>query len=114
MFGLLDRDILYMNEAIEQFPEIEKVTIYGSRAMGNYRKTSDVDMAIIGKAVSPHTIRRLADLLNEEYPIPYDFDLIDYQTIKNEQLKVHIDELGKTFYQRKAEDGKIEQGQAPA
>lgn len=38
MFGLLDRDILYINKALEEFDEIEKVIIFGSRAMGNYKK----------------------------------------------------------------------------
>ena len=45
MFGLLDRDIKYIIKALEQHDEIEKAIIFGSRAMGNYKKGSDVDIA---------------------------------------------------------------------
>ncbi|WP_204226487.1 nucleotidyltransferase domain-containing protein [Clostridium botulinum] len=52
MFGLLERDIKYINEVLDKFEEIEKAIIFGSRAMGNYKKGSDVDIAIIGKNVT--------------------------------------------------------------
>ena len=38
MYGLLDRDIKYIIKALEQHDEIEKAIIFGSRAMGNYKK----------------------------------------------------------------------------
>ncbi len=38
MFGLLDRDIKYINKALKQYDEVEKAIIFGSRAMGNYKK----------------------------------------------------------------------------
>ena len=47
MFGLLDRDIKYIIKALEQHDEIEKAIIFGSRAMGNYKKGSDVDIACL-------------------------------------------------------------------
>ena len=53
MFGLLDRDIKYIIKALEQHDEIEKAVIFGSRAMGNYKKGSDVDIAIIGENENP-------------------------------------------------------------
>lgn len=43
MFGLLDRDIEYIKDAISKFETIEKAIIFGSRAMGNYKKGSDVE-----------------------------------------------------------------------
>ena len=52
MFGLLDRDIKYIIKALEQHDEIEKAIIFGSRAMENYKKGSDVDIAIIGENVN--------------------------------------------------------------
>ena len=48
MCGLLDRDIKYIRKALEKYDEIEKAVIFGSRAMGNYKKGSDVDIAIDG------------------------------------------------------------------
>lgn len=100
MYGLLERDIKYILEAISKLKEIEKVIIFGSRAMGNYKKASDVDIAVVGKNVTHRTILKLYDDLNEEYPIPYFFDVIDYNTINNAELKEHIDNVGKIIYEQ--------------
>lgn len=72
MFGLLDRDIKYIRKALEKYDEIEKAVIFGSRAMGIYKKGSDVDIAII-----------------------------HYNEITNENLINHIDNEGKIIYIKK-------------
>ena len=41
-YGLLERDLSYIKKGIEKFSEIEEVTLFGSRAMGNFKKASDV------------------------------------------------------------------------
>ena len=101
MYGLLDRDIEYMNKAFRHFDEIEKVVLFGSRAMGNYKKGSDVDIAVFGRNISNKTIFELSDYLNEVYPLPYFFDVLFYDSILNENLKKHIDSEGKVIYKRK-------------
>ena len=101
MFGLLDRDIKYIIKALEQHDEIEKAIIFGSRAMGNYKKGSDVDIAIIGENVNRSIIYNLEDFLNEVYPLPYFFDIIQYNEITNENLINHIDNEGKLLYTKK-------------
>lgn len=100
MFGLLDRDLSYIRKAALQFPEIEEVQLFGSRAMGNYKIGSDIDIAVLGNLVDDKTVRRLMDLLNEEYPIPYYFDIVNYQTLSNDALKRHIEEYGQALYQK--------------
>ncbi|MDC3418447.1 nucleotidyltransferase family protein [Aquibacillus salsiterrae] len=99
MFGLIERDLHYINIALQEFDEIKYAVIFGSRAMGNYKKGSDIDLAIKGKGITSETLYKLSDLLNEEYPLPYFFDLIHYESISNENLKAHIDEEGKVLYQ---------------
>ncbi|WP_234028511.1 nucleotidyltransferase domain-containing protein [Lentibacillus sp. Marseille-P4043] len=101
MFGLLDRDIDFIVKALKHFEEIDQAIIFGSRAIGNYKKGSDVDMAITGKKVTGKTISDLNILLNEDYPLPYFFDLLDYKTVGSEKLKVHIDTVGIEVYSRK-------------
>ena len=71
IFGLLDQDLDYIIKAIRQHTEIEKVKIFSSRAMGNYKKGSDVDIAILGKDINEKIVAQLSDILNEEYPLPY-------------------------------------------
>jgi len=100
MFGLLKHDIDYIIKALQSFNEIENAKIFGSRALGNYKKGSDVDIAIYGNDVSRKTLYRLNDLLNEEYPLPYFFDILNYSDINNEKLKEHIEVEGIEIYKK--------------
>lgn len=98
-FGLKQRDIDCLHKAFGQLPEIEQVLIFGSRAKGNARPGSDIDLAIKGRAVTDQTILRLRGVL-EELPLPYFIDVIDYQTIDNADLLDHIGRVGEVLYQR--------------
>ena len=100
MFGLLERDLKYILKAVKKYSEIEEVIIFGSRVMGNYKKGSDVDIALKGEYVNRKVVCRLSDDLNEEYPLPYFFDVVNYNDVSNEELKRHIDNVGKTIYKR--------------
>lgn len=100
LFGLLDRDIHYIMKAFTKFEEIEKVILFGSRAMGNYKEGSDVDLAIIGEKISDNVIYKLDELLNEVYPLPYFFDILHYEKINNGKLKEHINNIGKELYRK--------------
>ena len=95
MFGIGEKSYNMIIEAIGRHPEIEKACVFGSRAMGNYKKGSDVDICIYGKGVTEETVSRLNFELNEMLPIPYFFDIVFYDGIENENLKKHIDNEGK-------------------
>ena len=99
---LTDEEVRLIVDAARQFPDIEKVILFGSRAMGNSKKASDVDLAISGKEVQAETALRLRMVLNEELPLPYFFDVVRYETIGNAKLKQHIDEHGIVLYSRNA------------
>ena len=75
-YGLSERSFELMQDAFRFFDEIESVIIFGSRAMGNYKKGSDVDIAVKGKNVNHDVIGALHTRLNEELPLPYFFDVI--------------------------------------
>ncbi len=100
MYGFIDKDLEYMIKVFSEHSDIEKVILFGSRAMGNYKKSSDVDIAIFSDSFSRRDLLRLSDELNEEYPLPYFFDIVDYKSISNQNLKKHIDEYGKRLYVR--------------
>ena len=101
MFGLLDRDIKYIIKALEQHDKNKKAFIFGSCAIKKKKKGSDVDIAIIGENVNRSIIYKLEDCLNEVYPLPYFFDIIQYNEITNENLINHIDNQGKIIYTKK-------------
>lgn len=48
MLGLKEEDLQYIIDNIKRFPEIKKAIVFGSRAKGNYKVGSDIDIAIFG------------------------------------------------------------------
>ena len=99
-YGLKQRDIDYLITALKQFPEIEIAIIFGSRAKGNYKPASDLDIVVKGERIADNTILKLLDLLEEELPLPYFIDVLHYEKINNKELKEHIDRVGKVFYSK--------------
>jgi predicted nucleotidyltransferase len=98
-YGLKQRDIDFLLAAFGQFPEIEQVLIFGSRAKGNSKAGSDIDLAVKGANVTDTTITRLRATLNN-LPLPYFFDLVDYKTIQNQDLLNHINRVGEVVYKK--------------
>ncbi len=86
-FGIYDKSYELILNAIAGFHDIEKAVVFGSRAMGNYKKSSDIDLAIFGKNIDYNTTSQLHRQLNESLPIPYFIDVIDFNTIDNQQLR---------------------------
>lgn len=97
-FGLNEKTIQTLKEYFSQIPEIETVKIYGSRAMGNYRQGSDIDFALFG-AIDDGLIKKI-NFEIDELNTPYMFDITNYSTIQNEELKNHIDRQGKIFFEK--------------
>lgn len=87
-------------QSIDQFPEIEKVIIFGSRAMGNFKPGSDIDLAIFGKHIDFKLTSHLHSKLNEELPIPYYFDVINFNSLNNNDLKNHILKKGIVIFEK--------------
>ena len=70
------------------------VKLFGSRARGDARLTSDVDLAFSGRA---EVRARLSQAL-EESALPYSFDLVDYDRQGNEKLRQCIEAEGKLLF----------------
>ena len=96
--GLLNRDLKQIIASIKDFPEIDAVVLFGSRAKGTHKIASDVDLAIKGRSITYETVVRLADRLNEEKPLPYYFDVLHYESISEPSLLEHIDRVGVVIY----------------
>lgn len=99
-FGLREQDLRYIIDTIQRFPEIRQAAIFGSRAKGNYKAGSDVDIAIWGETVTFDTVSRLRGQLEEESPMPYFFDIVDYTHLNHDDLRQHIDRVGKIIFSR--------------
>jgi predicted nucleotidyltransferase len=104
-FGITEKSFDLITEAIGRRPEIERAVIFGSRATGNAKHGSDIDLAIYGEKVTPATAESLSRELNERVPIPYYVDVVAYGHTDHEGLKRHIDTEGREFFRRSsAED----------
>ncbi|RXI47023.1 nucleotidyltransferase domain-containing protein [Clostridium tetani] len=90
-----------MVNIISGFDEIEKAYIFGSRAKGNYKPESDIDIAIYGENINLDILLKLNSILEEKSPMPYFFDIVDYSHLKHKELKEHIDRVGKVIFCRK-------------
>jgi predicted nucleotidyltransferase len=100
-FGLQARDIESITKVAGEIPEIKEVILFGSRAKGNFKKGSDIDLAIKGQGITEVTIKRLSARLNEEAPLPYFVDVLHYEKISNLDLVDHIDRVGVVIYSQK-------------
>lgn len=98
-FGLSESDIATIQEVIAQFPAVERAVIFGSRAKGTAARGSDIDIALFGNNLEDIT-SKIHYQLEEETLLPYFFDVLDYQQLKNQNLKDHIDRVGKVFFER--------------
>ena len=99
-FGLFEKSLDMIINAIKACPNLEKAAIFGSRSMGNYKNGSDVDLVIFGVNISREAVNRLSVLLNEELPLPYYFDVLHYESLTNDSMKQHIDQYVKTIFHR--------------
>lgn len=93
-FGLPERTIEQIRVCFSQYPDIEWVKVYGSRALGTFHPGSDIDLAFSGP--SDHSLK-LARALAEQ-PTPFLFDVTHYNSLQNENLKNHINRVGKILF----------------
>lgn len=57
---------MYILEEIRKYSEINKAIIFGSRAIGNYKKGSDIDLAITGDKITKDILDLEIDLSEVE------------------------------------------------
>jgi len=98
-YGLLESDLESILDILRSNMKIDQVILFGSRAKGDNSNGSDIDLAIRGKDL------KLDDILEsktrfEELPIPYKIDLIIYDRINEQELKDHVDRVGKVLFKR--------------
>lgn len=97
-FGITEKELTQIQKIISEYPEIQTSCIFGSRAMGNYKNTSDIDIAIGGEKVSFHTVSKVHGRLEEEVSTPLFFDVISLQSLENKELQEHVKTYGKSIF----------------
>ncbi len=97
--GLPEADISNIISVLQGFQKINKLILFGSRAKGNYSEGSDIDLAISGRDLE---LNDVLDALIEidKLSLPNKFDLIIYNSIKDQSLREHIDRVGVVLFER--------------
>lgn len=98
-FGLDDDSINLIQNIFKNYEQIDEVVIYGSRAKGNYKYGSDIDLTFKGDNIRVSYLNRISIDL-DDLLLPYTFDLSIYQQIENASLIDHIKRIGKQFYKK--------------
>lgn len=101
--GLTKGEINRIKAIFSKYKQIEKVLIYGSRAKGNYRPSSDIDLSLIGRNIDLGLQLKIEFDL-DDLMLPYKFDISIYDKITNPEFIEHIDRVGKEFYKRKSSE----------
>lgn len=97
-YGISHNDISIIVSVLQQYEEVTEAFLFGSRAKGNFRINSDVDIALKGESLNLEMVTNISFHLNEETYLPYKFDILNYNSISNNDLKQHIDRVGIRFY----------------
>lgn len=100
-FGLAPTTLTVVRSILASDPAVEQAVIYGSRAKGNYKPGSDIDLTLFGPQLTANHLSHLARALDES-SIPYMVDLSIHADIDNPKLLTHIERVGQVFYQRLA------------
>ena len=96
-YGLKPEVIANINRVLAAHPGVEQALLYGSRAKGNYRLGSDIDLCLVGDTL---TLTQLLKIENEidDLLLPYKIDLSLFHTLDNPELIEHIQRVGVAFY----------------
>lgn len=97
--GLEQEQVEAIQQVLYSFPEVEEAVLFGSRAKGNFKPGSDIDLALKGKPLPLDDLLLFYNKL-EELGLPYMFDLLNYASIKEPDLADHIDRVRKHFYSK--------------
>ena len=97
--GLPQSAIDRIRTLFDACPAVERALIYGSRAKGNYRLGSDIDLVLEGRQLDDSQVLALETQL-DDLLLPYQIDLSRLAAIQDEALLEHIQRAGRVFYQR--------------
>lgn len=94
--GLKAETVAQIQNVLAAFPSVEKAVLYGSRAKGNFKPGSDIDLALYGSGLNLQTLHRIEGAL-DDLLLPYYVDLVIFERIRNDELREHITRVGTAF-----------------
>lgn len=99
LYGLKESTINSINNILSQYDEIDEVILYGSRAKGNYRPGSDIDLTIKGEHIKSDQLFKMMNQF-DDLLLPYEIDISLFRQLNNDALIDHINRVGLVFYKK--------------
>jgi len=99
-FGLKETTIQKICGVFAHHPQVNRAILYGSRAKGNYKNGSDIDLTLSGgEDLNLAVLYRIMDEI-DDLLLPYTFDLSIFNQISDPDVIEHIHRVGVTFYEK--------------
>ena len=96
-YGLSDIELNKLREFYARYEDIEEVILYGSRAKGNHKPFSDVDISLVGANLTRSRLNQIAFAI-DDLLLPYQFDLSIFHKLTNMELVDHIRRVGISIF----------------
>lgn len=90
--GLSEKSLRNIANVVYSNERVQGAKIFGSRAVGTFHKGSDIDICLFGDELTISDLNRISSEL-DDLNIPQIVDLVNFQTIKNENLLKHIEDF---------------------
>ena len=98
-YGLPISTVQKICSVLSRYPQVDKAILYGSRAKGNFKNGSDIDLTLHGTELTLSVIYRILDNL-DDLLLPYTIDLSIFNDIGDSDVIEHIQRVGVTFYDK--------------
>lgn len=98
-FGLTEATIEKITGIMASHPRVEQALLYGSRAKGNYKNGSDIDLTLMGQGLQTDDLLKIMGEL-DDLLLPYMIDLSLFHQLNHPELIEHIQRAGIVFYER--------------
>ncbi|MDR2445370.1 MAG: nucleotidyltransferase domain-containing protein [Spirochaetaceae bacterium] len=101
--GLPSRTLSTLDSIFCRYTGIRQLILYGSRAKGNYREGSDIDITLKmdGSFTFDDMLRILGDFYDSD--MPYSVDVPVYNELSYPDLISHIGRVGKALWRLSVE-----------
>ncbi|MDD2808060.1 nucleotidyltransferase domain-containing protein [Rhodoferax sp.] len=102
-YGLPDHTVNQICAVLAQYPQVERAVLYGSRAKGNFKPGSDIDLTLHGLDLTQKLCNSIAEAL-DDLLLPYSIDLSVFAKLHHPELEAHIQRVGMVFFERDGRD----------
>lgn len=95
-FGLSAEILDWLRAVFVRYPDIDRVLIFGSRARGNYRNASDIDLAVLAPRMDDASFTRLWSEL-DDLPLVFTLDVLDWGRLPAVRIRATLSMMAGRF-----------------